>query len=331
VSGGVSAIGGYHWGTLFLNNCQCDTLGRAEGAAVTADSTVYRGAVNLLAARFNVVVPVLHSNAGGGTALTVTDDGSANYGTGSTGTVFDGSFGGSFCLVDRRSHLNLFVSITASSGAAAASSTSGVPNGMITLGLASECDIRGAVTLGNSSTRQLLVCHPGSVCRVNSAGSLTSTGSGGIEVNAGATFQNYGAVTTSGGQIVNNGGNVDMNANVTIGTAPGIPFRSIGGQVTQRAGILSCVASAGDGLRAEAGARVRLRSGLNTVLTGVGASNVGCRAKGGALVTFDGAPTSVTGPSSADLSVDGVAEANTVLGAEGAMITDMLSTIGRVA
>lgn len=329
---GYLAFGGFVWGLCaFGAGTHVSIIGRANSTA-TVDSTILKHQLQVTGARLEIDVPVKWDNTPGSSACVLFDDAVVNFAAGSAGSVIDASTGlGSGILVDRRSHLGIFGALTFTSGAINANVNQGVTQGIFEVNEASMVDIRAALTVTNTGTRPLLQVNPGGTVRTNSAGSMTLTGSGGVNVEPGAVLAlEGGACTTAGGQVTNNGGVIDISANLTIGTAPGIPLRSIGGQVTQRAGILSCVATAGDGLRAEAGARVRLRSSTNTVLTGAGTGNFGCRAKGGASVWFDGSPSSVSGPNA--LGVPGTSAAISALGSDDTFITDGAgTTIGRAA
>lgn len=187
----------------------------------------------------------------------------------------------------------------------------------------------GTITFNNANNRALILTRGRSEVQLSTT--TTLSGVGGLQVDDGALVRIAGAVTLSGGPlVVGAGADCMLNANLTISgqAGDGIQVKE-GGSLTQISGILSSVATAGDGLRADSGARVRLRSGTNTVLTGAGSGKAGCRAKGGASVWFDGAPSSVTGPS--DLAVPGTNSANTVLNADDTLITGGGATIGRAA
>ncbi len=95
----------------------------------------------------------------------------------------------------------------------------------------------------------------------------------------------------------------------------------------QLSGILSGIATAGDGMSLASNSNASLLATTNAVLTGAGAGNVGLRCVSGGRAWFSGAPTSVTGPASADLKVGGnAAVANGTLAAANNFITDTDTT-----
>jgi hypothetical protein len=321
---GVYLIGGYYWG-----NCRAHAqsnvvvTGKCGSGVNVAESTYFRRRIDLDRNSSMFCASPITSMPGGFAFVNVIDGSTLTF-AGTGNVLGNGTANDNLGTVDQNGTVNFTGTTTLAFNVSPQSYNS---FGGSTLFNHGRTRFLAATTITNAGNRPYWVRN--AIMLVDAA--VTYTGAGGVLVSDNGMVRCTSTLTVTNGPITVDGGHFTMGANVSVVTPPGDALIvKNGGNFVQAAGILSCVATAGDGLSCEAGGKARLRSSTNTVLTGAGAGNVGCRAKAGAQVWFDGAPTSVTGP--ADLQVAGTTYPNTDLSADHTFVTDGSgTTIGRAA
>lgn len=187
----------------------------------------------------------------------------------------------------------------------------------------------GTVSITNNGTAKVLEAARGATVTgaQGAAPVVTYAGTGGVALTGGQYQLTAGSVTIPG-PVGIDGGAFRVESTLTVSPASGdaITVKN-GGALAHNAGVLTATPTSGSALVVLRGGKANLLATTNCVLTGTGAG-VGCSAAGGGSVTFDGAPTSVTGPASADLKVGGAAaQANTVLALAEDGLTDGLGAV----
>lgn len=162
------------------------------------------------------------------------------------------------------------------------------------------------------------VCYSGS-CGIDQ-GSWNITAPVSALYRDGAFASHHAGVACVGSVEVEKGSVVTLESNLTVSGAAANQI-TVKGELVQRSGTLSAVATAGHGLVSDGG-DVTLLGGADTTLTGAGAGKVGALTYGDGKIRYLAQPTGVSG-TAGDLQCGTASPvADTALSVEGASVAD---------